>query len=185
MRRVIEPLLGGGLPALRDDDIDYVRNLLPVARRPRPPSANPSTARSFGEHSPRTSNRCSRTTPHGSSEERPPARPEIIVCLPRVLAGELGELSGALRTQRGGPATAAAGVPTKDCQQRGEDRAEVPASQPSRDAGQGPLPKALYMNRAGAEEGHLMIFGRTKGEKRITVCAAGEHAPFSGANPAG
>ena len=34
MRRVIEPLLGGGPPALRDDDIDYVRNLLLVARRP-------------------------------------------------------------------------------------------------------------------------------------------------------
>ena len=41
VRRVIGPLLGGGLPALHDDDIAYVRDLGLVARLPPLAIANP------------------------------------------------------------------------------------------------------------------------------------------------
>ena len=41
VRRVIEPLLSGGLPSLRDDDVAYVRDLGLVAPRPPLAIANP------------------------------------------------------------------------------------------------------------------------------------------------
>ena len=102
VQRVIEPLLSGGLPCLRDDDVACARDLGLVALQAPLAIASPI---------------CREVIPRQLASDVS----ETLV--PGVLPGELEALGGPLRIQGGRPATAAAGVPAADREQRGPDRA--------------------------------------------------------------
>ena len=200
VRRVIEPLLSGGQHSLRRDDIAYVRDLGLVTPSPPLAIANPIYREVIHRE---LASGVEETLVHEPAwyvgAHGPPKGAATAGSLPGVLPGEFGALGGALRVQGGGPATAAAGVPAADRQQRcriereyglGRMRTDLLVVWPVTGEGAGPqarqkvviewmllqggLDRTLaqglrqtcaYMERAGSDEGHLVIFDRTGGAK--------------------